>query len=642
MFVVTVIPISRGAFKEHLTFFSKEPIAAGAVVDAPVRGKSTPALVVSSEEAREARSVLRGSKFALKKIAARSKRRLLPKQTVAALADSATYHALPLGIVLAQYVPSAILNAENWRVSEAPESERERDVASDILALQAGFEERVRMYRSVAREAFARGESVVIIAPSIAEAENLEQLLRRGIEEQVLVITGGTTKKGLRTAWNRAVDDAAPLLIIATPPYLAVPRAHVGAYIVERESARSYLRPERPHLDARVTLEALAKRRGARLIYADFPLRVETHARLNHGGIEELTRLQITAQSSVRVRLIDARQKAPAAGAAGAMENRHPEKKKFSVFTKAAEAAVRAEIARGGRVFLYASRKGLAPLTVCNDCGTPITDPSGGTPMTLHKTGAGNVFLSYRSGAVMPANISCASCESWNLVSLGIGIERVIDEAHELFAGTPLFALTADSAPTHAKAKKIQQHFFNTPGAILAGTDRALPYLTEPVELSVVASIDSLLSISAWRAHEHALDTLFFLIDHTTGELVIQTRRTDSEVMRAIATGNPTDFLRAEIAEREQFGYPPFATFIGLSWSGTEKAAEHTARLVKNALTGFDVVGPLPALEAPRGRFSARAVVRLEAGRWVDPLLLAALRTLPPGVAVSIDPDEIV
>ena len=634
MYVVKVIPITRGAFKERLSFFSKTKLEPGTVVDAPIRGKATPALVVGANDAREEKFELRDSAYALKKIVPKVSARIFPTTTLEALRESASYHALSVGAVLAYFMPSAITTALE-RVADVPTTPERNETASDKLVLQAELDERIRMYRNIAREAFARSESVVLVAPTLIEAETLYEKLHRGIEEQVVLFTSAITKKGILTAWNRVVSDPEGLLIICTPSFLMVPRPNVNAYIFERESARSYRARERPHIDARLSAEFLAARQGSRIIYADFPIRIETRARLHSGELEELMRLQVSSQRRTTVSIVDARKK----------ENEGmppPTKKKFSVFTDTALGAIRAELERRGRVFVYAQRKGLAPLTVCNDCGTPVTDPTSETPMTLHKTEKGNVFMSYRSGAVMPANSSCSHCGSWNLVSLGIGVERVKEELENLCTQAPLFSLTTDTAPTHAKAKKIQKQFFETAGAILVGTERALPYLTEPVELSVVTSIDSLLSIPAWRAHEYALGMLFYLRDHTHGALFVQTRQSESEVMHAVATGNPTEFIRNEMKEREQFGYPPFATFVGLTWSGTEKTVDRISTEVSAVLKPWDVVGPLPARHVGKNRYLARAVIRMKKGHWPEENLRTALRSLPPEVAVAVDPDEIV
>lgn len=640
MYVVEVIPIMRGAFKERLSFFSKNPLPVGAVVDASVRGKAIPALVVSNKDAREERQTLRSHDFALKKLEPRIMRHLFSKETVHAFESIAEYHVTPLGSVLAYFTPTTLLNSTEPTLGVEPDTDTPK-TASDILALQAEYEERVRMYRNSAREAFARGGSVVIVVPTIVEGEALYDKLHRGIDEHVLLLTSAHTKKTALNAWQRAQSDPEPLLLIVTPSYLAVPRKHVHTYIIERESARSFRTRERPLLDTRVCAEFIARAHGARLILADFPLRIETRARLETGSIEELMRLQVSAQNQTRARIIDTRQK-------NDPEAPPQKKKNFTTISEHVETHIRTELENGGRVFVYAARRGLAPLTVCNDCGSVVVDPTNKTPMTLHKTDQGNVFVSFYSGALMKANSSCASCGSWNLTSLGVGVERVFEDIEKRFPEAKPLLLSADTANTHSKAKKMSEQFYASRSAILIGTERALPYLVEPVELSVVASIDSLLSLSAWRAHEYALNALFFLRDRTEQSLLIQTRQPDHEVLKAVVSGNPTEFIRSELADRQTFSYPPFATFVGLAWSGTEQGVHQMGETLRDVLRGWDVVGPLPARHVGKNRYLARAVVRLprlqhsDKSPWPHRRLLDILNTLPREVAITIDPDEIV
>ena len=634
--MVKVIPITRSGFSDTLTFFSKNKLEEGSVIDAPVRNKPTPSLVAEVTPAREEKLSLRGSSFSLKKISPRNSYNIFTPGTIRAFKDIADYHALPLGVVLAHFTPKSILSSASSLKHTNIHSAFE-ETASDKLVMQAEYEERVRMYRNLTREAFARGESVMVIAPTIAEVENLYEQLHRGIERQTLRITSALTKKATLTLWNKAITETEPLLIIGTYSIMSIPRKDVNAIVVERESSRSYVGLERPHIDIRYAAERIAQRNNARAIFADFPLRIETRARLERGEFEELTRLQVSTRFGAPVQIIDARTKDDSEN-----ERSAPKKKRFSALTDTAQEKIEHELKKGGRVFLYAARKGLAPLTVCNDCGTPITDPATGAPMTLHKTEAGNMFLSYRSGALMPANISCKKCGSWNLVSLGIGVERVHEEVEKMFKDYDVFLLSKDTANTHAKAKKIRDAFFNTRSAILVGTERALPYLREPVELSVVASIDSMLSLSAWRAHEYALTTLFYIRDHTQDAMLVQTRQHENEVIRAFALGNPTEFIRNELKERKTFGYPPFTTFIGLTWSGTEVSVERLSQQISELLKTWDVVGPLPPRAVGRNRYLARAVIRLERNEWPNAPLVSLLKDLPREVSIAVDPDEIV
>ena len=633
MHIVRVMPLTKVRLGE-LSFFTKDAVEVGQVVSVTVRGKAVPALVSDARDAREERTAIRGQSFSLKKLTVANARRVFAPSVIDAATQIARYHATTLGAVLQALAPAAVLADAGV---DAPVDEVTGTTPPERLVLQSEGDERLRTYRNITREAFAHGQSVMILAPSAPEAEALYKKLSRGIDEQVMLATSSLSKRAARAAWRRAATDPEPLLIIATGTYLALPRANIATLIVERESARGYVLRERPQLDVRIMAEAVARARRARLILADFPLRIETRVAKDAGVYEEFERGQIQVRGGASVRVIDVRAKKedPSIKTLGA-------KKKFSPLSDLAQRAITTKTKEGGRVFVYTARKGLAPLTVCHDCGTPVTDPATGTPMTLEKSVAGNVFVSHRSGAIIPAGTPCAVCGGWNLVTLGVAAQGVEDELRTLFPTVPIFALTADSAPTHAQAKKIRGAFFAKTGVIMVGTDRALPYLDEPVELSVVASLDSMLSISAWRAHEHALHTLFALRERTADELIVQTRLPDERVIRAIATGNPSEFIESEIAERKQFSYPPFATFVGLSWSGTAAAVGKTSLVVKEALQQWDLVGPLPARASGKNRFEARAVLRLPQGSWPDDAVIAAIHTLPPDISVSVDPDDIV
>jgi len=378
--------------------------------------------------------------------------------------------------------------------------------------------------------------------------------------------------------------------------------------------------------------ERLSRYTGARLIYADFPLRVETRYRVDVHRAEELARSQVRPSGTVQVRIVDTRKG----------EETRKSKRTFSTISDEGKKAIAAEMARGGRVLVFAARRGIAPMTVCNDCGTPVVDVVTGTPMVLHRTAEGNVFLSHRSGAIVPAHVSCTNCGGWNLTTLGIGIERVTDELKKSFAEAQILSLTADSAPTHQAAKKVAKNFFESKGAILVGTERMLPYASEPVELSVVASIDSLLSLPAWRAHEHALSILFYLRERTEHTFIVDTREPEHLVMRTLSSGNPSEFYREDIVERERYGYPPFTLFIGLSFRGTPAAVEKMRLFVKESFADLDLVGPLPAEQIGKAEWRGRAVIRLQRGAWPDPAIAERLRALPPAFEITIDPDEIV
>ncbi|MES2014304.1 MAG: hypothetical protein V4437_00625 [Patescibacteria group bacterium] len=641
MFIIRVMPIARGVFKDHLTFFSREDIPIGSLVNAPVRGRTIPTLVIESKDAREAKQDVRSADFALKKISPQAKpKQIFSDAFIAAMKDAALWHGVHEGVMIGAFTSHTILDSttklEPAKKMSTPNGGPE--VRSDLLVLQAEQSERVRTYRNLARESFARGQSVFILTPTVIEAEHLEEQLKRGIEEHVFLMTSEVSKKKIIDAWNSASMNEKPVLVIGTAFILSVPRSDIGTIVVERESARSYRGFSRPHVDVRRAAEFLSRTIGARFILADFPLRVETRYRVDIGEMDELARSQVRPSGTGEVRIVDTRRKKDTGEGVQKASARNP----FTTLTADTKRSIERVIQTGGNVIVFAARRGIAPLTVCNDCGTPVTDETTGVPMVLHKTPEGNVFMSHRSGATLPAETSCKTCGGWNLTTLGIGVDRVADELSKTFPDAPLITFTKETTPTHRVAKKIATEFYTARGAILIGTERMLPYLREPVELGVVASVDSMLSISAWRAHEHTLSILFYLRERAELEFIVETRKPDSEVMKAFISGNPTDFYRSDIAERKEYSYPPFTTFIGLKWEGTRASVEKNSLAITEMFKDTDLVGPLPPVATGKNEWSARAVIRKERKTWPDALLAERIRALPPDIEVTIDPDEIV
>ncbi len=225
---------------------------------------------------------------------------------------------------------------------------------------------------------------------------------------------------------------------------------------------------------------------------------------------------------------------------------------------------------------------------------------------------------------------------------MGIGVDRVSDEVKKRIPKGKVFLFTQETARTHAAAKKIITAFYKTPGAILAGTERVLPYLTRPVALSIVASIDSLLALPAWRAGENALHVLFTLLSRTADDFIIETRKVESPIIRGLVSGSPMEYLRGELRDRRTYNYPPFKVFVGLSWTGTAAVCERIAREVKRVMHGEDLVGPLPPEALNRAKFVERAVLRVEPSEWPSDRVRERLAELPPGVLVTVDPDDIV
>ena len=239
MYVVSVAPIKRGIPIEELSYFTKEPIEAGTLVSVSLRGHSVPALVISSIPAADAKTEIKRSEFALKRLERVRKANFFRPEFVRAAQKTAAYFAASTGATLQSVFPNALLAAKNDGKVHASVKRVTRRPGEHYI-LQAEEEERLATYKSHIREVFARGASCYFILPSIQEIERAHETLEKGIENYTYILHSGLTKKEVEKRWTEILANEHPVLIIGTPLFLSIPRHDLESVILDKESSSAY------------------------------------------------------------------------------------------------------------------------------------------------------------------------------------------------------------------------------------------------------------------------------------------------------------------------------------------------------------------------------------------------------------------
>lgn len=631
MQIVHVIPIARGVGKETLSYFTARAVTKGEIVYVPLRRKIVPAVVVSFEDAGKSKSAIRSSRFALKRIDTRTGGRLLSPSFMKALEKTAQHFAGTTGATIHAIVPSVLWDPEIAKsiVTKNRPSENTATVAVEQLILQSEEHERWNRYRGLVREAFARNESLFMCVPTIVESEHLMRELEKGIGPYLYVLHSKLTKKTLRERIEHIRNTKHPIAIIGTPSFLAIERTDIRTIIVERESASAYKVQARPYIDMRVFVEHFARATRARLILADLPLRIETLFRFHTGIYEALVPPKIHPQKNIRQTVVDMRtEEKPAEG----------KKKEFKIIGSELQELITRTQEQKSRLFIFTARKGLSPTTVCQDCGSVVTDEVSNAPVILYRGLEENMFVSHVTGATRSAKERCRVCNSWRLVSLGIGIQRVEDEIKKHAKGATILSIDSGSTPTHRAAFSTATKFYDTENSILLGTEMALPYISSSVPYVAVASLDTLLSHPDWRMSEKVFNVLLTLRSRTKHTFLIQTRRPDEPLLLNALEGNTMDFYRDEIELRNTLRYPPFTIIIKIHTLCTPTRIKTETAWLEEQFAKHKLRVYLPNVQVSRGKYALHGILRVPHEKWPDAELVKQLRELPPHYAVSVDP----
>lgn len=621
MYVLEVLPLTPGAPSGTLSYRSAKKVQPGTLVTVTLRRRRVPGVVIASEAVLDAKASLKAASFMLSGSVSEPIGKL-PKPFMEAVERISTWHAAPQGSVLAALLAESIAGG-----GEAPFSFPTKPGGAYALTpLELPIGERAARYRHIVAGQAKEGRATLLVVSTIAEVEYWKRALA---DQKPLVLFGSLT--GARRAAAFAKARAARSLVISTPAFSFAPLTHLGHVIVERIGAGGFRLPKRPYLDVRVAHLELARGYERPIVLGDFPLPLEYRADA-----------RALPEGTPQISILDSR-KDPLS-----TEEAAP----WSAVSEALRSRMTEALARGGRIAVLAVRKGYAPVVVCRDCGQALRDKRGAV-YAFTQEGGERRFRTSDGASVLGSDITCPNCGSWNLLPLGVGIERVVEELHAAFPDAPLVQFDADAVRTAAAAKK-RLESLAAPGAIVVGTEAMVPWLLaaapEGFSLAAIASADSLLALPFWRARER-LVRLAYLFAATAAETVISTRLPDDTAMRIMARPHDTAFFDEEIVLRSALGYPPFGTLIALQFTGTARTLEQLERTVRETIGDSDgrntgeadaelVLRALHDRPLRGSQYRRTIVLMLPRDVWPDPALSARLASLPPSIRVLIDPES--
>lgn len=591
MKIAHVIPIAKGIPSKKLSYFTAKDVEAGALVLIPIKNRSIPAIVDSTEEAKNIKSSIRKSDFNLKKIKAIKSQSFLQPEFVAACKEIANYFMSGAGGVIKSFVPQAVLDnlseSHSGKIKTANNKKPDATHNREISITYGLKEERLQHYRSVIRENFAKNKSVFFCLPTISDIMDFSSHLKKGIENYTFTLHNKLPKKKIVEEWEKAVSENHPVLIIATKSFLGLPRRDISDIILDYENSSAYKSQNRPYIDARKSVEIISKHTGARLIFGDTFARSETVFRqesgefFSHSASSRPRVLSEAEQILVNMKELDA----PAT-----KESRS----KLTVISPQLLKILNKAYKYNEKIILFINRRGYSPTTTCLDCKRVILCERCDSPMVLHKIREDKKFSKadekfffscHKCLLETPATDHCPYCKGWQLKSIGIGLQKTIEEVSAIAPKLKIFTIDSDSIKTEKQGERIAKDFMNSPGSVLIGTELIFSFVKEPVERVAVVSIDPLFTLPEFRINERIFYLLLRLRAMAKKTFLAQTRMADKTVFQHALRGNVSGFYKEEIENRKLFNYPPFKLLIKLiKESGNEKALDRETQEVEKVL----------------------------------------------------------
>jgi primosomal protein N' (replication factor Y) (superfamily II helicase) len=282
--------------------------------------------------------------------------------------------------------------------------------------------------------------------------------------------------------------------------------------------------------------------------------------------------------------------------------------------------AVKIALERKEQALLFLNRRGYAPLTLCRTCGFRFSCPNCDAWLVDHRFR--KALVCHHCGFAMPHPAHCPKCSAeHSFVACGPGVERLEEEARELFPEARVLVLSSDLV---ASIERMREEFADVATGkfdLVIGTQLVAKGHHFPM-LNLVGVVDADLGLSNGdpRAAERTFQLLHQVVgragrDAGIGHGLLQTHQPDHPVMRALIAQDREAFYDAEIELREKTHYPPFGRLASIVVSGPDKHdTEGHARALARAAPILDDVRVLGPAEAPlalvRGRHRFRLLIR--------------------------------
>jgi primosomal protein N' (replication factor Y) len=555
------------------------------------------------------------------------------------------------GALIAREVPSDAPYPPLWGQAMGQHLSAEQAAAAETLRADVATRQfsatllkgvtgsgKTEVYLEAVAECIAQGRQALVLLPEVALTSGFLARVEARFGAQPAQWHHGVTGAERRRCW-RAVAEGSAQLVVGARSALFLPFRGLGLIVVDEEHEASFKQEDIVLYHARDMAVLRASIEGAAVVLASATPALESWANADSGKYKRIDLPERFGSAKLpEIRLVDLRTNQPG---------------RDRWLSEPLVEAARARIGRGEQVLLFLNRRGYAPLTLCRACGYHFGCPHCDAWLVTHRYRA--QLICHQCGHTEALPRACPDCGRDDRIAIcGPGVERMAEEAADLFKGARIEILSSDLSSGPAELKERLAAIARGEADIVIGTQMVAKGHNFPL-LTLVGVVDADMGLHGGdlRAAERTFQLMRQVAGRAgradlPGTALIQTASADHPVMRAILSGDEEAFWRAEAASRLRAGAPPYGRMAGVIVSGPDEAKVWE---IANALgrayavlesAGAEIFGPAPApIARVRGRARVRLLVKAPKGVGLQQALLkwrAAVK-VPSAVRVVIDID---
>lgn len=411
------------------------------------------------------------------------------------------------------------------------------------------------------------GKQVLYMLPEIALTTQIIERLQKHFGERIGVYHSRMTPRARLKVWESvaSLNPAERLnIVLGVRSSVFLPFNELGLIIVDEEHDPSYKQYDpAPRYHARDTAMMLSRLHGARTLLGSATPALESYYNALSGryGLVSLTS-RFGDVKMPEIILSD-------------MRYLRRNKKNAFNYSKLLLDTITEALNRHEQTLLFQNRRGFSPFITCGECGWVHGCSDCSVSYTYHK-GINRMVCHYCGKSEAPLS-ECPSCGSTDLRTMGLGTEKIEEETRAIFPSAIIARMDQDTTRAKGSHSLLLSDFAGGATDILIGTQMISKGLDfESLTVVGILDADSMLNFPDFRAHERSFQMMEQVSGRAgrrqkRGKVIIQTSNPAHVILRQVIKHDYLGMYEAQIAEREEFGYPPFTRIIRLNLKYQDK-----------------------------------------------------------------------
>jgi primosomal protein N' (replication factor Y) len=413
---------------------------------------------------------------------------------------------------------------------------------------------KTEVYIRAIQEVVEYGRQAIVLVPEISLTPQVRQRFQARFGD-VAVLHSHLSDAERHAHWER-ISRGETRVVVGARSAIFAPTPNLGLIVLDEEHESTFKQETAPRYHARDVALFRARNENIPLVLGSATPSLESYHRAQSGAyrLVEMPR-RVYDRPLPDVLTIDLRHETQEQGHRGALSR---------PLRQAMEQALRDD----GQVILLLNRRGFSTHIQCPKCGEIVRCAHCDIALTHHQHT--HVAICHYCDYETPLPRQCPKCGAHDIRYRGLGTQRLESEVRGRFPNERVLRMDTDSMQKPGSHERALDAFRRGEASILLGTQMIAKGLDFPnVTLVGVVNADTALHLPDFRAAERTFHLLVQVAGRTGrgergGRVLVQTLSPDHPAIIAAARHDYRSFAKEELAGREAWGYPPFASMVRL------------------------------------------------------------------------------